>query len=81
MRWEDIKFSDFFEFYRDRKILRYYYRRLPIDEKWAYKRFVYGNELNEKEIDRDCIWNYLNENENCKKEIIARMEYRKKYRR
>ena len=28
-------------------------------------------------MDKDCIWNFLNENEYCKQEIKVRMDYRK----
>lgn len=83
MSWENIKFVSFDDFYKNRKIIRYVYRVLPLDEKWEYKRFVYGDELREKVIDKDCIWNFLNENENCRKEIIERAKnkrYTKKNR-
>lgn len=83
MRWENIKFVSFNDFYKHKKIIRYYYKELSLEQKWAYKRFIYSDELNEKEVDKDCIWNFLNENENCRKEIIERAKnkrYTKKNR-
>lgn len=77
MRWENIKFDSFEDFYSNRKIIRYYYKSLDLDEKWAYKRFIYSDELQEKEIDKDCIWNFLNENEFSNKELKGRFAYRK----
>lgn len=77
MRWENIKFVNFNDFYKHKKIIRYYYKELSLEQKWAYKRFIYSDELNEKEVDKDCIWNFLNENEFCKQEIKVRMDYRK----
>lgn len=77
MRWENIKFDSFEDFYSNRKIIRYYYKSLDLDEKWAYKRFIYSDELQEKEIDKDCIWNFLNEIEFSNKELKGRFAYRK----
>lgn len=77
MRWENIKFVSFNDFYRHKKIIRYYYKELTLAQKWAYKRFIYSDELNEKEVDKDCIWNFLNENEDCNKDLKGRMTYRK----
>lgn len=76
MRWEQIKFVSFNDFYKNRKIIRYYYKELPLEDKWSYKRFIYSDELNEKEIDKDCIWNFLNEIEFSKKELSIRYKNR-----
>lgn len=76
MRWEQIKFVSFNDFYKNRKIIRHYYKELPLDDKWSYKRFIYSDELKEKEIDKDCIWNYLNEIEFSKKELTVRFKKR-----
>lgn len=76
MRWEQIKFVSFNDFYKNRKIIRYYYKELPLEYKWSYKRFIYSDELNEKEIDKDCIWNFLNEIEFSKKELSIRYKNR-----
>lgn len=77
MQWERIKFVNFDDFYKNRKIIRYYYKELPLEEKWDYKRFIYGDKLKENTTDRDCIWNFLNENEFSKKELQVRVTYRK----
>lgn len=76
MQWEYIKFVNFDDFYNNRKIIRYYYKRLPLDEKWKYKRFVYSDALKENETDKNSIWNFLNENEYCKQELLGRKTYR-----
>ena len=78
MRWENIKFDSFEDFYSNRKIIRYYYKSLDLDEKWDYKRFIYSDELQEKEIDKDCIWNFLNENEFSNKELKDIFFYKNK---
>lgn len=72
MSYEKAKFINFDDFYRNRKIIRTLYEELELRDKIAFKRFVY-DELKECETDKDCIWNFLNKNENCKKELIARM--------
>lgn len=77
----DIEIYSFNYFYKNRKKIRNMYRLLSLDEKWKLKRFVYSDNLDEKEIDKDCIWNYLNENENCKKELYNRYLYYGKFRK
>ena len=76
MRWEEITFIDFDDFYQNRKLIRECYSTLTLHDKIQYKRFVYDC-LNECMTDKDCIWNFLNENMDCKKELAARVNTRR----
>lgn len=76
MNWEDVKFIDFDDFYQNRKLLRNLYKELSLDDKWRMKRFLY-DEIKECRSDKDVIWNFLNENENCKKELANRVNTRR----
>ena len=71
MRYEKVKFINFDDFYQNKKILRILYKELCKEEKRLLKRFIY-DEIKMSETDKDIIWNYLNENENCRKDLIAR---------
>lgn len=75
MRWEDVKFIDFDDFYQNRKLLRKFYKELSLNDKWCLKHFLY-EEIKECMSDKDVIWNFLNENYNCKKELAARVRTR-----
>ena len=81
MIWEDFKIISFEDFYRRKKTIRNHYRQMSYPQKRNYKNYIYSDEFREKETDKDCIWNYLNENENCKKELVSRMEYRKRFKK
>lgn len=76
MRWEEITFVDFDDFYQNRKLIRDCYSTLSLKDKISYKRFVYDT-LKECMTDKDCIWNFLNENVDCKKELAARVHTRR----
>lgn len=80
MSCEKAKFTNFDDFYRNRKLIRNLYAELTYRDKIAFKRFVY-DELIECETDKDSIWNFLNKNENCKKDLKATYLARKKYRK
>lgn len=71
MSYEKVKFINFDDFYQNKKILRALYKELYKEEKRLLKRFIY-DEINMCESDKDIIWNYLNENDNCRKDLIAR---------
>lgn len=77
MGYEKAKFVNFDDFYRNKKILRTAYKELSLSDKIAFKRYVY-DEIKECESDKDVIWNYLNENMFCKKELMSRVVTRNK---
>ena len=79
MGYEKAKFVNFDDFYQNKKILRAYYKELSLSDKIAFKRYVY-DEIEECETDKDVIWNYLNENLCCRKELISRVITRNKRR-
>lgn len=80
MDYESIKFINFDDFYKSRKIIRYTYRKLLLRDKIAFKHYVYY-ELKDCESDKNVIWNFLNENENCKKELQERIYYKNKLKK
>lgn len=71
MSYEKVKFINFDDFYQNKKYLRTMYKELSLSDKIMLKRFIY-DEMKMYESDKDCIWNFLNENECCKKELVAR---------
>lgn len=71
MTYEKVKFVNFDDFYQNRKLLRILYKELSLSDKIMLKRFIY-DEMKMYENDKDCIWNFLNENEFCKKELMTR---------
>lgn len=75
MSYENIKFVSFDDFCKNRKVIRFYYRELLLRDKIAFKRYVY-DDLKMCESDKNVIWNFLNENENCKKELQQRIYYK-----
>lgn len=80
MNYESIKFINFDDFYKSRKTIRYTYRKLLLRDKIAFKHYVYY-ELKDCELDKDIIWNFLNENEYCKRELINRIKYKRRINR
>ena len=77
MSYENIKFINFDDFYKNRKLIRCNYRKLLLRDKIAFKHYVYY-ELTDCEIDKNVIWNFLNENEFCNKELKQRIKFKKK---
>ena len=75
MGYEKVKFINFDDFYQNKKLIRTLYEELSLHDKIEFKRFVY-DELKECASDKDVIWNYLNKNEDCKKELMARVRTR-----
>lgn len=75
MGYKNIIFSNFDDFYKNRKLIRFYYRELLLKDKIAFKRYIY-DEMKMCESDKNIIWNFLNENEDCKKELIKRIYYK-----
>lgn len=75
MRWENVTFIDFDDFYQNRKLLRDCYKELSLKDKILLKRFIY-DDLKECTTDKDVIWNFLNENEDCKKDLAVRVKTR-----
>ena len=71
MEWENIRFTSFDDFYINKKFIRNYYKGLSMPDKWSYKHYVYYC-LKFCESDKNAIWNFLNENENCRKDLIDR---------
>lgn len=80
MSYENIKFVSFDDFCKNRKIIRFYYRELLLRDKIAFKRYVY-DDLKMCESDKNVIWNFLNENPDCKKELLERISYKKRLQR
>lgn len=77
MGYESIKFISFDNFYKNKKSIRCTYRKLLLRDKIAFKHYVYY-ELKECEMNKNVIWNFLNENENCRKELMLRVHARNK---
>lgn len=59
---KELCFVTIKDFYRNRKILKFFYEGLDNDAKLFYKWYVYANVfINEK--GKDIIWEYLNNSE------------------
>ena len=43
MRWENVTFIDFDDFYQNRKLLRDCYKELSLKDKILLKRFIYDD--------------------------------------
>lgn len=56
---DEMKFNNFMEFTKKRKLLRVYYILLTYDEKREYKKYIYSLEF--KDFFKDKLWEYLNE--------------------
>jgi len=54
-----VKFEDFEEFLKRRKMIQVYYVLLSYNQKREYKKYIYS--LPYKESVKDIIWCYLNE--------------------
>ena len=59
---ENLCFFNLYDFYRNRKVIKFFYEGLDTDAKIFYKWYVYAN-IFTNEREKDSIWNYLNNTE------------------
>lgn len=76
MSYDKAKFINFDDFYKNRKLIRMEYKELSLHDKIIFKRYLY-DEVKERESDKDVIWNFLNENPFCNKDLRERITTRK----
>ena len=55
-----MRFNTFDDFYTRKDIIKKYFSKLSLDEKYIYKMYVYSNRLI-KEDKLNKIWEFLNE--------------------
>ena len=60
---DEMRFIGFKDFYKRSRKIKSMYDKLPLEEKWTYKYYVYSNALVSQNR-LDLIWEYLNEPEN-----------------
>jgi len=59
---KELCFVTFLDFYRNRKILKFFYENLDNNAKLFYKWYVYAN-IFINEYGKNIIWEYLNNND------------------